>query len=131
MAADNGTFNKHRNRHHLLYPARVWRLIGPNALILRGAFIIKINERLHAELHHEIDKHLGDNITRDMLPRKSTLKHLKKAYKRREYEIRCMEPIKKVEWLESEIDPSISRNRWLFRMLDMQRRFLIAHAEEI
>ena len=127
----NGTLGKHRNRHHLLYPARAWRSIGPNSLILRGAFIVKINEQLHMQLHRELDGYLGDNITRNQLPRKSTIKHLKKEYKKHELQVRTMDPIQKLEWLENEIDPSIKRNVWLFRMLDMQRRFLIAHSEEI
>lgn len=131
MATSDGTFSRHCNRHHLLYPARAWRAIGPNALILRGAFIIRINEELHTELHRELDRYLGDYVTRKMLPRKNVIKHIKKEYRRREWEVRAMDPIEKLEWLESEIDPNVSRNRWLFRMLDMQRRFLITHREEI
>ena len=130
MAVKNGSLGKHRNRHHLLYPVRVWRSIGPNALILRGAFIVKIDEKLHAQLHRELDRLIGDYITRDMLPYKSTIKHLKKEYRKHESEIRSMAPIEKLEWLEREIDPNVHRNRWLFRMLDMQRRFLITHGEE-
>ena len=131
MAVEHSTLIKQRNRHHLLYPARVWRSIGPNALLLRGAFIVKINQQLHAQLHRELDNHLGDFITRDMLPRKSTIKHIKKEYRKNEWKIRTMTPIEKLEWLEQEIDPSIHRNRWLYRMLDMQRVFLVAHQEEM
>ena len=129
--AENGTLGKHRNRHHLLYPARVWRSIGPNSLMLRGAFIIKIDERLHAQLHRELDGFLGDNIIREKLPCKNTIKHLKREYKKHELQVRMMNPIQKLEWLENEINPGEKRNVWLFSMLDMQRRFLIAHIEEM
>lgn len=82
-------------------------------------------------LHRELDNYLGDDITRETLPRKNTLKRLKKEYIRQQSSVRCMGPIEKIEWLENQLDPSNSRNTWLFRMLDMQRRFLLARIEEM
>ena len=131
MSVVNSTFNKHRNRHHLLYPARAWRSIGPNALILRGAFIVKIDEKLHEQLHRELDGLLGERITRRMMPQKSTIKQLKKLYRRQESAIRKMNAIEKIEWLEEQLDSRQRRNRWLLQMLGRQKRFFIRHQEEM
>ena len=131
MAAEKCTFGKRRSRHHLFFPASAWRCIGSNALLLRGAFIVKIDDDLHVRLHRYLDSYMGDIITRDMLPRKKTIKHLKKEYKKNESKIRMMTPIEKLEWLRNEIDPEIKRNIWLFGMLDKQYEFFIAHKEEI
>ncbi len=119
-----------RNRHHLLYPRRAWQYFGKEALAFRGKFIIKINTGLHAELHHEIDPLLGDNVGVTMLPDVRTLKYLELAYQQDKIIVKQMKPAERIDWLVMHVGRA-KRNRWLRHMLLAQKRFLETHKEEI
>ncbi len=121
----------HRNKHHLLYPERAWRRLGPIGEMLRGSFIIKINRNVHKELHDEIDKTLGGYVWSDKLPRKCTLLYLKKEYQRQERTINKMKPIDKIKWLEERLSYDDAHSHWLKTMLRRQREFLENHYEEL
>ncbi len=120
-----------RNRHHILYPQAAWLRLGPIGSFLRGAFIIRINKELHAQLHHEIDKTLGGYVWSDHLPRKCTLMYLEKELKRDEELVKTSGPIGKIDWLMDRLSYSDSHSYWLKTMLRRQREFLIEHQEEI
>ena len=120
-----------KNWHHWLYPRCAWTKIGPNARSIRGVFKIKINRKLHSDLHKEVDKHIPGIVTREMLPDKDTIRHIKKSYQRNRKLVRAMGPIEKLEWLIRRMKPSIERNEWTIKMLTLQLEFLRAHAEEL
>ena len=135
IAAKNSTsysnWARKKDRHHLLYPRRAWTKIGPNARSVRRIFSIKINRKLHSDLHKEVNKHICGIITREMLPDKDTIRHIKKSYQRNRKLVRAMGPIEKLEWLIRRMKPSIERNEWTIKILTLQLEFLRAHAEEL
>ena len=47
---------RHRNKHHLLYPERVWQRIGPIGILLRGGFTIKIDRDIHKMLRDVMEE---------------------------------------------------------------------------
>ena len=98
---------------------------------MRGIFIIRINSKLHEELHHMIDPTLGGFVWSRRLPRKSTLIYLEKELRRNEKEVKELKPIEKVDWLMDRLSYYDSHSHWLKTMLRRQREFLIEHQEEI
>ena len=126
-----GTVHKNGlDRHHLLYPRRVWNCLGPTFCRLRGAFVIKTRQNIHRALHHTIDPTLGDHITELQLPDESILLLLETAFAEQESDIKHMGPIEKIIWLNSHIGEEDPSSTWLRTMLDSQREFLEAHQEE-
>ena len=132
MAAKDGTAKrKRKNRHHIFFPRRAWSRIGQNARAIRGAFTIRISSSLHAELHYEVNEYLGNRtITRQILPDKDTIRHVKKKYVRQRILVRAMSPIEKLEWL-IRCFKRTDRNKWTIGLLEKQLEFLQKHAEEI
>ena len=122
---------KRRNRHHILYPRQAWIKAGPVGMSLRGAFIIRLNCETHSKLHNEIDPRIGEEVQRDKLPNKRTLRHLKKEYNRNESKVRRLGPIEKIDWLDGKLDPSRDANQWLLSVLEYERMFLESHQEEL
>ena len=121
---------KRRNRHHILYPRQAWVEAGPIGTRLRGAFIVRMDSNLHSNLHYEIDPLIGDEVKREMLPSKRTLRHLRKEYLRNESNIRRMPALEKILWLNNHLDPERASNGWLRELLLYERLFLENHREE-
>ena len=122
---------KRRNRHHILYPGSVWRQAGSVGLILRGAFIVRINCETHSKLHYEIDPLIGETVQREMLPSKRTLRHLRKEFYRNESNVRRMNVFEKIEWLNHHLDSERASNGWLRDLLSYEENFLEEHREEL
>ena len=117
------------DRHHLLYPRRVWNRLGPEYCHLRGIFVVKIRQAIHRKLHHTIDPTLGEHITESQLPDESTLLSLEKASAENESEIKAMSPFEKIDWLDGHLEDNDS-STWLKNMLQSQRELLQASLEE-
>jgi hypothetical protein len=122
---------KRRNRHHLLYPGTAWQQTGPTGLILRGAFIVRINCETHSKLHYEIDPLIGESVQREMLPSQRTLRHLQKELYRDKSIVRRMDAFGKIEWLINHLDPGRDTNNWLRNLLLCEDSFLRQHQEEL
>ena len=119
------------DRHHILYPHRIWR-IQPEAIRnIRGGFVMKINKVLHGQLHHEIDALLGEEVDENNLPGESTLELIANNYAGNEAFINTLEPIEKIDWLLANLTETEPRNQWLRMMISRQREFLVSHVEEL
>ncbi len=137
VAAKTCTFNKKhyrsrgKNRHHLLFPGPLWNNIGKNALQARNASVIIIDEHLHVELHRQLNKTMSRKVTREMLPDRRTIMHIRRRCKKNSSTVRQMDAIEKTKWFVEGLNPSIERNQWTIMMLNMQLKFLEEHAEEL
>ena len=87
------------NRHHLLYPRRVWAEAGKDARYIRGVFVVNMPIELHNELHQEIDKNIGDSVMAYHLPSKHELARIAKLVHKNERYIAEMSPMRKLLWL--------------------------------
>ncbi len=119
------------NRHHLLYPRRLWFRIGPTAWEVRNSFTVIIDKKLHNDLHRDIDWKLGRDITLAMLPEEDVFDRILCDYKSQRGIIRNMEVIGRLEWLKSQFEPNDKRSSWLLDLLDKQEGYFADHREEI
>ena len=55
--------NPEYNRHHILFPERIWKDILGNAKEFRSAFVVKMRTTQHAKLHRRLDGLLGENVS--------------------------------------------------------------------
>ena len=113
----------HRNRHHLLYPRRAWTEAGEAAQYIRGAFVVKLPEEFHKELHREIDGKLADSVEVCHLPSKKDLERMAKIVQRNEVYISKMTPIGKLLWLWTKI-PDIDNNAYFKTLIAQEITFL-------
>ena len=118
-----------RDRHHILYPHRIWRAQPAKIRDLRGGFAVKINKALHGQLHREIDQLLGEDVDESYLPAESTLEFITNNYFANEAIINELDTIAKIDWLLKNISDKDPRNQWLRMMLSHQREFLKTNSE--
>ena len=88
------------DRHHLLFPARVWREAGEDAQFLRGYFIVHLPREMHEQIHREINDKIGDFITAYDLPTMTQIKYLADLVRKDEQSFSDMQTIAKLEWLK-------------------------------
>jgi hypothetical protein len=120
--------NKKFNRHHLLYPARVWREAGDDAQFIRGSFIISMPAELHTQLHKKLDKKLGGLITRADLPPPHELGKIAETIRENSDHFHSMTAIEKLRWLR--LHTSSYRNHYLNVLINGQIAFLRKHEGE-
>lgn len=111
------------NRHHLLYPKRVWTEAGEDARYIRGMFVVNLPIEFHKELHQQIDKQLGDVIMVYHLPSKSELKRIANLVRKNERDINRMSPIKKLLWLWTVL-PADRRSYYVETLITQEVIFL-------
>lgn len=117
------------NKHHLLYPKRMWQMAGRDALYLRGEFIVRMPFNVHTALHEYVDPLIGDEFDCS-LPVHSTFAALADSYERHKYELSTLGAIEKLAWLDGRLEYRFS-NSWLRRLIQYEIEFLTEHAEEI
>jgi hypothetical protein len=117
------------NKHHLLYPKHIWQKAGKDALYLRGEFIVRLPITVHRELHERIDPLINDAYCW-CLPTRSTLSSIAMLYELHEYELKALDVIDRLHWLESWLEPCFS-NSWLRRLIEQEIDFLSEYVEEI
>ncbi len=118
-----------RDRHHILYPHRIWRNLPAHIRDLRGGFAVKINKNLHGQLHQEVDKELGEEIDVSYLPGESVLNYVANNYFANEDAINELDAVAKIDWLLKNFTDKDPQNEWLRMMLSCQREFLVSHVE--
>lgn len=122
-------------RHHILYPHRIWAksYSGDNkkrAAFLRGKFIIKLPENLHAMLHQQVDVLLPEVVMKAHAPNPATIAKVYLVVRKNESEIEEMAPMEKIEWLLARFDPHDEANGSVILSLGAQLDFLRAHEGE-
>lgn len=115
-------------KHHILYPHKLWQSLSgadkKRAAYLRGKFIIKLPEDLHALLHKDADPALPDVIGKHIAPSSETLAKVYLCCRKAEDEVEAMTPAEKLEWLIERFDDGSQNSGWLLWNLRKQRQFL-------
>lgn len=122
-------------RHHILYPHRLWQRSysgddKKRAAFLRGKFIIKLPEELHAELHQHVDAMLPQIVIAAHAPSPATVTKIYLICRKIEDEIDALTAIEKIEWLIERFDPADQTNESVLLCLSAQLDFLKAHEVE-
>ncbi len=112
------------NRHHILFPERIWKEILGEHQDFRGVFVVRMRSTQHERLHRLLNSFLKENLTEADFPRASTLSSLAYDYELQKERFRFMNIHQKIDWLLRELNPSDKRNRLLIKMLKRQRSFL-------
>jgi hypothetical protein len=112
------------NRHHILFPERIWKkILGENA-DFRSVFVVKMRTSQHERLHRKLDSELKDELTVFDFPKTSTLQQMILDYSLQKGRFQAMNIYQKIDWLLSELDPRDRRNKLLISLLKKQRSFL-------
>lgn len=114
----------------MLYPKRVWNRAGGDALALRNVFIVSLPSYLHTQLHREIDKEIGQDLTVEHLPDKSTFRSIMKEYERNEKRIKKYDAEHKLRWLDGQLSNKAS-NFWLKLLIRKELEFFEVHKDEL
>ncbi len=112
------------NRHHILFPERIWKEILGEHQDFRGVFVVKMRATQHERLHRLLNSFLKENLTEADFPRASTLRNMAFDYGLQKERFMFMNIHQKIDWLLTELDPSDKRNQLLIKMLKRQRSFL-------
>lgn len=112
------------NRHHVLFPERIWKEILGEHQDFRGVFVVRMRASQHERLHRLLNSFLKEDLTDADFPRASTLRKMALDYSLQKDRFRIMNIHQKIDWLLRELDPKDKRNRLLIKMLKRQRSFL-------
>lgn len=120
--------DKKKNRHHLLYPARVWREAGIDAQYIRGQFVVSMPSELHTLLHRRLDCRLGGEVTYREMPSPRQITKMANWIRDNNKSFRAMSPIDKLRWFGRQTKRY--HNRYLSTIIKRQIAFLQKHKGE-
>ena len=116
--------NPEYNRHHILFPERIWKDILGDAKEFRSVFVVKMRTTQHTKLHRRLDGLLGEKVSEKDFPRSSTLNTMVMDYNFKKERIGLLNIHQKIDWLLAELDPNDKRNKLLISLLRKQRTYL-------
>ena len=114
----------------MLYPKRIWISAGKDALTLRNAFTVGLPKKLHTQLHREVDKELGAEITEEHLPDGDTISKILQEYEKDKDNIEQYDAEQKLRWFDGQLSNKHT-NFWLKLLIRKEIDFLVEHKNEL
>ena len=117
-------YRPYYNKHHILYPAHVWRDLTSDHT-LRDCFVIKGIDRIdHDGLHRALDRKIDMNPASARLPEVSTLERITKEYLINRDSVDQLNNLQRIDWLLARFLKDEKSNRWIRKSLILQRDYL-------